>query len=298
MIPPSWRARFVLNFAAGLVLAIAGVLSGSLHGVAQIPDAPGAASGVPIPTFWDPKGRPERADLPVNTVIRFLSETNYPPFNYAGSDGNPIGLNVDLARMMCEQLRVACTVQMRRFDMLLGALDENRGDAVIASIAATPLARSRADFSDPYYRTPARFVARRDSDIHAVLPERLEGAPIGAVQGTAHEAYLRTFFAGAAIRSYPSDQAAREAVRTGEVSLLFGDAIQLAFWLNGSDAHGCCIFRGGPFTESRYFGEGIGVAVRRGNDRLCLALNWALFRVWETGRYDELWLRYFPVSPF
>ena len=48
---------------------------------------------------------------------------------------------------------------------------DNRGDAVIASIAATPETRKRADFSDPYYRTPARFVARGDSPIGDVMPE-------------------------------------------------------------------------------------------------------------------------------
>ena len=61
---------------------------------------------------------------------------------------------------------------------------------------------------------------------------------------------------------------------------------------------GCCAFAGGPFVESRYFGEGIGVAVKRGNDNLRLAVNWALYRIWETGRFTDLWLRYFPISPF
>jgi polar amino acid transport system substrate-binding protein len=28
------------------------------------------------------------------------------------------------------------------------------------------------------------------------------------------------------------------------------------------------------------------------------ALNWALFRIWEKGRYTDLWLHYFSVSPF
>ena len=32
--------------------------------------------------------------------------------------------------------------------------------------------------------------------------------------------------------------------------------------------------------------------------RIRLALNWALFRVWEQGRFTDLWLRYFPISPF
>ncbi len=26
--------------------------------------------------------------------------------------------------------------------------------------------------------------------------------------------------------------------------------------------------------------------------------SWALFRLWEKGRFSDLWLRYFPVNPF
>jgi len=232
-------------------------------------------------------------------VIRFLTENDYPPFDFPGPDGNPAGFNVDLARMICEELKIGnCTIQARRFDTLVGALAENRGDAVIASLAPTPALRERIDFSDPYYRSPARFVARKDSNISTVLPERVEGRKIAVVSGTSHEAYAKTFFTEAETKPYPTAEAARDALRRGEVDLLFGDGIQLAFWLNGTDSGGCCEFRGGPFTESRYFGEGVGIAVRRGNDTLRQALNWALFTLWEKGRFTDLWLRYFPISPF
>lgn len=288
------------RFWWGLGLAVGVMTGSSQHLIAQPREAPPAQQAAPVvvPGFWDPKRRQDKPDLPASMVIRFLTETNYPPFNYAGPDGNPAGFNVDLARLLCEELKLTCTVQMRRFDTLLDALAENRGDAVVASIAATPEARRRADFTDPYYRSPARFVARRDNRRTQILPERLEGARIAAVAGTAHEAYAKALFTGAELRSYPTDEAARQALRAGEVELLFGDGIQLAFWLNGSDSAGCCVFRGGPFLESRYFGEGIGIAVRRGNDNLRQALNWALFRLWEKGRYADLWLRYFPISPF
>ena len=79
---------------------------------------------------------------------------------------------------------------------------------------------------------------------------------------------------------------------------MFGDGISLSFWLNGTNSAGCCEFRGGPYLESRYFGEGVGIAVRKGNDLLRQAFNWALFRLWENGRFTDLWLRYFPISPF
>ena len=253
---------------------------------------------VAVPGFFDPRRRPERPDLSRIPNIRFLTDLDYPPFDYPGADGNPAGFNVDLARLICDEIKVSCSIQARPFDTLLDALSDNRGDAVIASIAPNAETRRKADFTDPYYRTPARFVARVDFPVGDVLPERLEGRKIAVVAGTSHEAYLKAMFTEAEVRSYPNAEAAREALRRKEVDLLFGDGIALAFWLNGSDSGGCCAFRGGPFLESRYFGDGVGIGVKRGNDLLRNALNWALFQLWEKGSFTDLWLRYFPVSPF
>lgn len=261
--------------------------------------APGAqAAPQAVPGFWDPRRRPDRPDLSRLTVIRFLTETDYPPFNFTGPDGNPAGFNVDLARLLCEEIKASCTIQMRRFETLVDSLLANRGDAIIASLAVTPQLRSRVDFTDPYYRAPARFVSRRDSVMSEVRPEYLEGKKVGAIAGSAHEAFLKAQFTDAQIVGYPNDDALRQALRRGEVDFIFGDAIALAFWINGTDSAECCVFSGGPFVESRYFGEGIGIAVRKGNDVLRQALNWAMFRIWEKGRYTDLWLRYFSVSPF
>jgi polar amino acid transport system substrate-binding protein len=281
-------------------MGIAGLTAGArvTPALAQAATAAKPAPPAVVPGFWDPRRRPERPDITRLTAIRFMTEVDYPPFNYAGPDGNPVGFNVDLARLVCEDLKASCTVQMRRFDTLFDALNENRGDAAIASIAVSEQTRRRADFSDPYYRASARFVARRGAGIDDVTPERLEGKKIAVVAGSAHEQYLRTLFNEAELRRYRDSETAREALRRGEADLLFGDGFALSFWLNGANSGNCCAFVGGPFIESRYFGEGIGVAVKRGNDTLRLAINWSLYRIWETGRFTDLWLRYFPISPF
>jgi len=291
----------------GVKGVVASMLAASIvAAAAQTPPAPPTPVPPPntivnpmaVPGFWDPRRRPERPDLSRISIIRFLTETDYPPFDYAGPDGTPAGFNVDLARMICEEIKVACTIQQRRYDTLIASLNSNNGDAVIASIAETPQTRQQVDFSDPYYRTPARFVARRDYPEGEVRPEALEGKKVAVVAGTAHEAYLKALFTEADLKPYPNADAARFALKKGDVDLLFGDGISLAFWLNGTDSGNCCEFRGGPYTESRYFGEGVGIAVRHGNDLLRQAFNWALFRLWEKGRFTDLWLRYFPVSPF
>jgi len=296
MMPSASSSRPTLALLTGLLALACVVLadrSSTAYAQAKVADPV-----VQVPGFWDPRRRPERPDLSRLNTIRFLTETDYPPFNFSGPEGHPQGFNVDLARIMCEELKIGCTVQMRRFETLVAALNENRGDAVIASIAATPDVRTKIDFTDPYYRTPARFAARRDSPIADPLPEKLEGRKVAVAAGTAHEAYLKALFTEVEVRPYPNADIARLALRRGDVDLLFGDAISLAFWLNGTDSENCCAFRGGPFLDGRYFGEGIGVAVKKGNDTMRLALNYALFRTWEQGRFTDLWLRYFPISPF
>jgi polar amino acid transport system substrate-binding protein len=306
MIPRQFGLRLcraVILSAA--MLAFAGAARAQTTPVQPPPAAPAVpqtpalkADPMAVPGFWDPRRRPERPDLSRITIIRFLTEIDYPPFDYAGPDGNPAGFNVDLARMVCEEIKVACTVQMRRFDTLIDALNKNEGDALIASIAATLKTRAQVDFSDPYYRTPARFVSRKDKPFDNLQPDALAGKTVGVVGGTAHEAYLKELFTEVNLKLYPNADAARIALKQGDVDLLFGDGISLAYWLNGTDSAGCCVFRGGPYLESRYFGEGVGIAVRRGNDLLRQAFNWALFRLWEKGRFTDLWLRYFPISPF
>lgn len=297
------RAMLVLAVAAASFAAL-----GRAHAQAHLQERPptGTPSAIvppggdpmAVPGFWDPRRRPERPDLTRINGIRFLTEIDYPPFNYAGADGQPAGFNVDLARLICEEIKVQCTIQFRRFDTLIEGLAANGGDAIIASMAATPEMRRRVDFSDPYYRPPARFVSRKDVEFDDVRPGDLEARKVGVVAGTAHEAYLRALFTEAEVVTYPTSDDLRAALKRGEIDLVFGDGIALSFWLNGTDSAGCCVFRGGPFIESRFFGEGVGVAVRRGNDVLRQAINWALFRIWEKGKFTDLWLRYFPISPF
>lgn len=295
----SLRLRRGGRFAAAWIALASLALALPGPAPAQTLPKPGTqAAPQEVPGFWDPRRRPERPDLSRIPVIRFMTDTNYPPFDFTGPDGRPAGFNIDLARAICEEIKVPCTIQMRQFQTLIDALNTRQGDAIIASMAVTPQMRALVDFSDPYYRVPARFVSLKANVLPTIRPEYLAGKKVGVVKGTAQEAYLKALLTDAELHSYPNDDALRAALRRGEVDYIFGDGFSLALWINGTDSANCCAFSGGPFVESRYFGEGVGIAVRKGDDLLRRALNWALFKVWEKGRYNDLWLRYFPISPF
>ena len=258
--------------------------------------AQGLAQHSGAPSFWDPNLRPERPDLAGVRAVRFLTADDYPPLNFALADGTLTGFNVEIARALCEQLEIACTIQSRRWDTLIDSLTSGKGDAVIASIAATPSVRARADFTQPYYQTPARFVMRKAAPLSDASVTGLAGKTVGVIAGSSHEAYLKEFFPKTNAKSYDNAQALEAALRAGELDAAFGDGLTFAVWLNGESSSDCCAFLGGPYCESRFFGEGIGIAVRTDDTALRKALNWALWRIGRNGTYAEIYYKFFPVG--
>lgn len=255
------------------------------------------AGGVVVPNFWNVERRLERPDAAkLPKTLRFITSDDYPPFNFSGAEGALSGFNVDLARAICTELAVTCQVQAAPFDALVDAVDQGRADAAIAGIVATPGNRATLDFSERYLGTPARFVGRKGAAPADATPETVADKRIAVVGRSAHEAYLRSFFNEAAIRTFADVATAQEALKRGDVDLVFADGITLALWLNGTDSAGCCGFVGGPFTESRFFGDGFAVAVKSGNDVLRHAIDYALQRIWEKGVYTDLYLRWFPLG--
>ncbi len=256
------------------------------------------AQGVAIPNFWDSRAQLDRPDLPASRTIRFLVDDDFPPLHFPGLAGNPTGLSVELARAACERLGLTCTIQVRRFDTLLDALIERQGDVVAAAIPITADLRSRFAVTGPYFKIPARFAVRKERNQPAPEAKALQGKTIGIVGGTAHEAFAKAFMPGSTLKPYPELAAAQAALKAGEIDYLFADGLGLALWIGGEEAGGCCDFSGGPYLESRFFGEGIGFITRTEDENLRRALDFALQQLWKEGKYAELYLRFFPVSPF
>jgi polar amino acid transport system substrate-binding protein len=227
-------------------------------------------------------------------VLRFLTEADFPPFNYYDDDGVLTGFNIDLARAICLEVSAACDVQVRPWEELLPAINRGEADAVIAAHAVSAKVLGMVDFTDRYFHTPARFAGRRDGPKPDISPEGLDGRRIGVARGTAHEAYVRTFFRDSTIDAFDTPELAREALILGKVDVLFGDGISLAFWVGGTASKGCCELKGGPFHEPKFFGDGIAIAVPKRDPQLKVLLNRALRRIRASGRFEELVLRYFP----
>ena len=284
--------RLKLNYLLRSIV-VSGALGGALLLSADaVPAQQRTEKALPGRTAVQPA--PE-AGIVRRAALRFFTDSDYPPFNYVDQDGQLAGFNVEMARAICLELAAACDVQVRPWSELLAALKRGEADAVIASHAVTPRLLSEFDVTERYYQSPARFAGKVGRSLPDVSPSGLDGLKIAVAKGTAHEAYLRALFTLSAIHAYDNPELARDAVISGVDDLLFDDGIGMAFWLLGTASKACCEFKGGPFFEPRYFGDGVGITINRGNPELKAQLNAAIKRLRETGRQEELVSRSFPL---
>jgi polar amino acid transport system substrate-binding protein len=237
---------------------------------------------------------PAPAAPETRAVLRFATTDDFPPFSARDEENALVGFNIDLAQAICLDLERTCEISTHAWGDLLDVLDRGQVDAVIASHRINVETLAKADFTTPYFRTPGRFAARRDGATLTVSPTGLDRRSIGVTKRTAHEAFIQTFFRTSNIVRFDTPEAARAALRDKKVDLIFDDGISLVFWINGTASRGCCDLAGGPYLEPLFFGDGIGIAVKRGNRTLRADLNEALIAVRENGRMLELMQRYFP----
>ncbi|SEQ63669.1 amino acid ABC transporter substrate-binding protein, PAAT family [Faunimonas pinastri] len=248
-----------------------------------------------IPNFWDPHARLERPSAHDLHTIRFLLTDDFPPFSFRDRRGVLIGFDVDLVRAVCDVLAVPCAIQVRPFDTLVQGLADKQGDAIVAGLDPTG-GNAQLISTSPYLKIPARFVTRRDRPFDPA--NKVLRRTVAAVCGSAHEAYLKALFPNLQLACKPDLATALAELRAGHAAAVFGNAVNLAFWLNGAQSADCCAFAGGPYLDERYFGAGLAIDLRPDDRRLKAALDYALREVQRNGSYEELYLRYFPIGLF
>ncbi|MBP0614615.1 transporter substrate-binding domain-containing protein [Jiella sp. KSK16Y-1] len=255
---------------------------------------------VATPNFVDQHQRIAKPDLTSRQRIRFMTSTDYPPFNFLDARGMLTGFNVDLAKAICEELGVLpkCQIEALPFADLVPALKRGDGEAIIAGLAMNATTRREFAFTQPYFRYPARFVARKDRPIEQPIGDHLSAKVVGVAEGSAHGAMLRAFFPAATVQTFPDRLQALAALRQGKIDAYFGDGVSLSFWLESDAAAQCCVFAGGPFLSDRFLGEGLSVAVQPSDPGLATAIDYAIAQLVAKGQMTELMLRYFPISAF
>ncbi len=277
-----------------LASAVASSIAQPLGGVGgERSEQPEQEPLISLPYHLDPNAKIKAPDSFQIPAIRFLSSTDFFPFNYRDNNGRLIGYNIDLAKEICALLDIACTMQAWPWEQIEGALDDNQGDAIISGLAINGQSANRFDFSNIYLMLPARFIVKK-SNLTQFDANNLQNKKISVRKNSKHEQFLQKYFTQSQIISFESELAALKSMQESDVFAYFGDGMRGSFWLN--ENINCCAFAGAPYFNSTYFGTGLAISLPIGRDGLRGAINYSLAELKRNGKLDELYLRWFPIS--
>ena len=229
------------------------------------------------------------------STVRIGTEGAYPPFNLIDSSGELQGFDIDIAKALCDRMKVTCTFVAQDWDGIIPALLANKYDAIIASMSITEERKLKVDFSDKYYDTPARFITAKDGGVTDTSPSAMSGKTIGAQSSTTHATYLEDKYSDATIKLYGTQDEANLDLVAGRLDAVLADSIVLLEWLK-TDGGASSAFIGDDVKDVQYFGEGVGVALRQDDDELREMFNTALASIIADGTYERINKKYFPFS--
>ena len=230
-------------------------------------------------------------------VLIVATEGAYPPFNGRDAAGDLKGYDIDMARALCERIKRTCKFITYRWRDLLPALKRGEADVVIASMLVPSSAGDgKVVFSDPYYKTPGHFAARRDAQQGVGSVTASTEQSIAVQAGSTHEAFLKSRFPDAKLLTVKSLEEAEAALVARHAALLFGDRNALLNWMLRGGGDGCCRMVGGDYDDPVYFARGAGMAMRSDAPGLRAKINQAISDMASDGTEMRIARVYFGQS--
>ena len=223
---------------------------------------------------------------PAKVVIS--TEGAYPPFNYIDNQGKLQGFDIDIAKALCKEMGSECTLKTQDWAGIIPGLLAKKYDAIVASMSITPERAKKVDFTHKYYQTPARFIAAKDMKVE-ITKAGLKGKTVGVQRATVSENFLRDAFGDVVqVKTYDKQDQATLDLVSGRVDLVVADAVELQENFLKTDAGKNFEFKGPGFSDPKWFGEGVGIAVRPGDDTLRQCFNKAIDAIRANGTYKRL----------
>jgi polar amino acid transport system substrate-binding protein len=225
-------------------------------------------------------------------LLKIASEGARPPYNYL-ENNKLAGFEIDLAQDLCARMEVSCTFVTQNWDGLIPGLLAHQYDAIMAAMEITDESRDKIAFSKPYVRMPSAIVTLKEHATLDTSPAGLIGKTIGVESGGAHQAYAEDVYKQSEIRPYASLEEAILDLTEGRIDLVIGDKDAVASFLKTRKEGECCIIAADVPRDPAYFGDGIGIGLRKEDKTLKAMFEKALDSSMADGTFAKIGAKYF-----
>lgn len=217
----------------------------------------------------------------------------YPPFSMKTASGQWQGFEPELVTSLCEHIQAECTLKEISWDGLIPALQANQIDAILNSVSITPERQQVIDFSKPYFITPATWVGDKSLS-KDTSPAGLKGKQIGIQSSTTNAAYVKQYYKDSSLRYYNTQDDINADLQSGRIDIMLMDGLSVDAVLQNPGSENLVNLGNAP--SDPLLGDGVGVAIRKGDTALKQRIDQGLDAMTADGSFDKIQKKYFSID--
>ncbi|WP_099156521.1 ABC transporter substrate-binding protein [Virgibacillus ndiopensis] len=212
-------------------------------------------------------------------VLKMATSADFPPFESRDTGGDFKGFDIDLANLIADELGYELQIEDMKFDGLVGALQTNRVDMVMAGMSATEKRRKNVDFSNEYNHSGEMFISKPDSKIQGL--EKLKGKTVGVQLGTIQEegAEILAEEYGFEVKKVDNANILIQELNSNRIDVAYMDKTVAGGYIEEQGLKG--------FDDPTTSSPGMGIAFPKGSD-LVEDVNQVLKKLEDNGKLQEL----------
>lgn len=209
--------------------------------------------------------------------------SGYPPYEFVditSADQAVIGVDMELAKAIAEELGVELEIQDMTFSSLLAAIPAGKIDMAIAGVAPTDERKETMDFSDSYlFSDQVVIINKTDADKFKTLDD-LKGVPLAAEKSTTQEKLVQELLPDNSLTSLEHVPDCILELKNGKVSGVVVESIVGEQYLLADDTLQFADANFGRQKESA-------IVLNKGNEDLLEILNAVIKENQDAGNFDK-----------
>ena len=211
--------------------------------------------------------------------LTVATSPDFPPFESL-EGGEVVGIEIDILKLICDDLGVELEIVQMDFDSVLVAIQAAKYDCAASGITVDADRQKNMLFTDPYYNAAQVIVVKADSSIQSKAD--LADKTVSVQSGTTAESGCQD--EGINIQSFTANADAKAALTTGKVDAWVVDNLTAIQMVEEGDG---LVILDEKMTEEPY-----AFAFAFGSEDLVKAINESLTKLIEDGTVESIFASY------
>ncbi|RBW44929.1 amino acid ABC transporter substrate-binding protein [Psychromonas sp. B3M02] len=227
-------------------------------------------------------------DISESGELRACFDAGYMPFEMKAKNGNYIGFDVDLGKLMAKQMGVKYVPVNTAWDGIIPALLTNKCHVIMAGMTITAKRNMRVNFADPYITVGQAILLNPKHKGKILSYKDLNSADyiVASKLGTSGEESVKKMLRNAQYNAFETETDAALEVVNGKADAMVYDMPFISIYAAQTKGKTSAILE--PFTY-----EPLGWAVRQGDPDMLNFLNNFLKQSKGDGSYQRIYDKWF-----